>query len=174
MKMKINNIFGLFIIALVLSSCGARVNNPEELTVPIIQAIQSDNVGKLDCMLPPYSEVNPVFASNKGTVGWVYYNKYTQDYREKALRARVRTNMDIIKTISADNQLDWETATYTAPTKEDINDSLSGYTIVTTHLKFSKGGEYELKYHTAQSNGKWYLLDDIYFGTKQEDKKLTY
>jgi hypothetical protein len=169
--MKIKYFFGLFIITAVLSSCGARVNNAEELAVPIIQAIQSDNVGKLDCMLPPYDQVNPVFASNKGTVGWVYYNKYTKDYREKALRARIRTNMDIIKTISTDNGLDWDNVKYTEPKKEDVTDSLSSYSIVTTHLQFPKGGEYELKYHAAQSNGKWYLLDDIYFGTKQDEKK---
>jgi hypothetical protein len=168
--MKIKYFFGLFILTLVLSSCGARFNNPEDLAVPIIQGIQNDNLTKLNCMLPPEDQVNTLFASNKGTVGWVYYNKYTKDYREKALRARIATNIDIIKTISKDNNLDWDNVKYSAPTKEDVNDSLSSYTIVTTHLQFPKG-EYELKYHAAMANGKWYLLDDIYFGTKQDEKK---
>jgi hypothetical protein len=166
--MKIKFIFGLFILALGFSSCGARMNNAEELTVPIIQSIQNDDECKLEKMLPPESEVNSVFASNKGTVGWVYYNKYTKDYREKHLKARIRTNLDIIKTISKDNDLDWDNVEYSKPEKQEVNDSLSGYTIVTTHLKFPKGKPYELKYTTAMSNGKWFLLDDIYFGLKRD------
>jgi hypothetical protein len=168
--MKIRYLFFLFIVGAGLSSCGSRVNNAEELTVPILQAIKSDNINRLEDMLPPEGEVNAVFAANKGEVGWVYYNKYTKDYREKHLHARVRTNLDIIKTISENDGLDWENVKYTLPTKKDVNDSMSGYSIVTTHLQFPNNKEYDLTYTAASSNGKWYLLDDINFAVKPEQK----
>jgi hypothetical protein len=170
--MKIRNIFLLIILAAALSSCGARVNNPEELTVPILQAIKSDNIGKLEAMLPPDKDVNAVFTNNKGDLGWAYYNKYTKDYREKHLHARIRTCMDIIKTISAQDGLDWENVEYTAPPKkQDVSDSITTYTLVTTHLKFTGNKEYELSYKAAQADGKWYLIDDIYFGIKPAEAK---
>ncbi len=169
--MKIKYLLTIGLMGLLLSSCGGRYNSAEELTVPILQAIKADNPGKLVKLLPPADKINPIFAADKGTVGWVYYNKYTKDYREKQLRGRLRTNMDIIKTISDENKLDWDNVEYSAPQKEDVTDSLSSYSIVTTHLKFPAGGTYDLKYHAANENGKWYLLDDIYFSTAQEATK---
>ncbi len=166
--MKIRYFISLCFFAVVLSSCGGRYNNAEELTVPILQAIKADDMGKLKHLLPPIDKVNPVFANNKGTVGWVYYNKYGKDYHKMQLIARLRTNMDIIKTISDENKLDWDNVEYTKPTKDDVTDSLSSYSIVTTNLKFPSGGEYELKFHCANDNGKWYLLDDLYFGSKPQ------
>ena len=169
--MKVKYLLSICLMALLLSSCGGRYNNAEELTVPILQAIKSDNCEKLVKMLPPADKINSVFTANKGTVGWVYYNKYTKDYREMQLRARLRTNLDIIKTITADNKLDWDNVEYSAPTKDDVTDSLSSYSIISTHLKFPTGGTYDLKFHAANDNGKWYLLDDIYFSTAQEASK---
>ena len=166
--MKIKYFISLCFIAAVLSSCGGRYNNAEELTVPVLQAIKADDMGKLEQLLPPKDKINNVFTANKGTVGWTYYNKYGKDYHEMHLLARLRTNMDIIKTISDANKLDWDNVEYTAPKKDDVTDSLSSYSIISTNLKFPSGGEYELKFHAANDNGKWYLLDDLYFGTKQQ------
>lgn len=169
--MKIKYLLSIGFMAIVLSSCGGRYNNAEELTVPILQAIKADNAEKLVKLLPPKDKINPVFAANKGTVGWCYYNKYTKDYREMQLRARLRTNLDIIKTISADNKLDWDNVEFSTPQKDDVTDSISSYSIISTHLKFPTGGTYDLKFHAANENGKWYLLDDIYFSTAQEASK---
>ena len=166
--MKIKHLIAILIIGVTLGSCGARFNNPEELTVPILQAVKSNDVDRLMCLQPPLDAVNTIFAANKGTVGWTYYNKYTQSYRDMQLKGRIRTNMDIINTISAENNLDWDKVEYSNPQKDEVNDSLSSYTIVTTDLKFPTGGTYQLKYHAAIAKGRWYLLDDIYFTTKPQ------
>jgi|GEM_PF-3439792 len=171
--MKIKYLLSLGIMAVLLSSCGGRYNSAEELTVPILQAIKADNPGKLVKMLPPDDKINSIYAVDKGTVGWVYYNKYTKDYREKHLRGRLYVNFDIIKTISDENKLDWDNVEYSTPQKEDVTDSLSSYTVVTTNLKFPSGGSYVLQYHAANENGKWYLLDDIYFATTAATKEAS-
>jgi len=59
--MKIKYLLSICLMALLLSSCGGRYNNAEELTVPILQAIKSDNCEKLVKLLPPKDKINPVF-----------------------------------------------------------------------------------------------------------------
>lgn len=166
--MKIRHLIAIIILGITFGSCGARFNNPEELTVPILQAVKNNDVNRLMCLQPPLDAINPVFSANKGTVGWTYYNKYTQSYRDMQLKGRVRTNLDIINTITEENKLDWDKVEYSAPQKDEVNDSLSSYTIVTTDLKFPGGSVYQLKYHAAIAKGRWYLLDDIYFTTKPQ------
>jgi hypothetical protein len=161
--MKLKSILGLSLLAIGLSSCGSRFNSAEELAVPVIHAIQDDSYCKLEKLQPDMHDVNGAFDNNKGTVGFVYYNKYTKSYRQETLHAKIHTCLDIINTISKDNKLKWDDVTMTAPKVENAPDNESNYSIVSVNLHFPEGGDWTLSYHATQENSKWYLLDDVYF-----------
>jgi hypothetical protein len=169
-QMKLKSTVLLFLLALGLSSCGSRYNNPEELTVPIIQALQSDDFGKIECMLPNQKQINETFEGNRGTLGYVFYNKYTKSYRMETLLAHLRTSMDIIKTMSKENNLDWENVTYSEPKRADASGDDVNNTVVTTHLKFDKA-VYDLSFRAINIDNRWCILDDIYLIHHQDEEK---
>lgn len=167
--MKLKRVVLLILVTVTLASCGSRYNNPEELAVPIIHGIQADNSCRLTDMLPGVKDINGVFSSNPSEVGFPYFNKYSKSYRVEYLQAHIVNNLDIIRTISKTNNLDWDNVQYSKPEKADATAEGTNYTTVTTILHFDKGGDWEMRYNAVNFNNKWFLFDDIWFG--KPDKK---
>jgi hypothetical protein len=161
--MKLTKVVLVALVTFALASCGSRFNNPEELTVPVIHGIQAESIDKLSCLLPSIKDVNGALNANVAEAGGTYFNKYTKSYRIEYLVAHINSNLDIIKTISKANNLDWSTAEYTKPERADATDDGTSYATISTTIHFEKGGDYDLKFKAVNYNSKWFLFDDIWF-----------
>jgi hypothetical protein len=159
--MKLKNILLIFASGLVLSSCGSRYNNPEELAVPVVRAIQHDDAGDLQCMLPGIEDVNAIFEQNPELLGITFYNKYTKSYRLGELKAAMRIDLDVIDRMSKEQNLDWDKVGLGNVTKEDVTDAGKSYTKVTADLMFPDAGTYKLVYNVVNYNSKWFLLNEV-------------
>lgn len=160
--MRIFTVIGALACTLLLASCGSRVNNPEEMAVPIINAVKAENPAGLMKYLPSDKVMKDIYTENPEQLGYTYYNKYSTDYKAKYLEGKMHNAIDIIKGISKIEGLDWSDVQYSNPARKDVNDSGKSYTMVTTTLKFGKGN-YDLTYNAVRANSKWYLLDDVDF-----------
>jgi hypothetical protein len=160
--MKIKNIMMAGLAVLMLSSCGSRYNNPEELAIPVIRAIQDDDAGDLQGMLPGINDVNPIFEQNPKLLGITFFNKYKKSYRLGQLKAAMRIDMDIINTMSKEQNLDWDKVGVGSVKKEDISEEGKSYTKVTADLMFPDAGQYELTYNAINYDSKWHLLNEVY------------
>lgn len=160
--MKLRSLAGIFAATVALTtSCSSSRYKAEDLAVPVLQAIQDNDFDDLECMLPSDKVVNEVFASNTAALGGNFYNKYTRSYRRLNLATAIHNDLEMIHDISTQNNLNWNDAQWGSVTKEDVTDSAASYTRLTVPLKFGTN-EYTLSIKTAQYNGIWYLLDDIY------------
>ena len=128
--MKISSFAALFLFIAFLSSCTSYRQKPEELTVPLIQAIQGNDYGKIRNMLTPQADVNELFAKNKAKLGFVYYNKYTKLYRYQTLIANSRVDFDRIQDYTKQYGLDWDQVQLGEVTKQDVKDSMSDYSLL--------------------------------------------
>ncbi|MDZ4839671.1 MAG: hypothetical protein SGJ04_06660 [Bacteroidota bacterium] len=148
------------VLTTVFTACGSRVNNAEELAIPIINAIRSENANALKSMLPSQKELASIYSANPEQLGYVYYNKYSSDYRKEYFEGKMTVSMDIIKTISKNEDLDWSAVEYSRPVKKDINDSGKSFTLVTIPLHFPKG-DFDLTYNAVKENNRWFILEDV-------------
>ncbi|RYD78015.1 MAG: hypothetical protein EOP53_11970 [Sphingobacteriales bacterium] len=161
--MKIQTLLGIGILGLFLGSCSKSAYLAEDLTLPVIHAIQDNDLDDLECLMPGEDRVNQVYSGNLGNLGPNYYNKYTKEYRHLSMKTGLFTDLALIQDISKSNDLNWDDVQLGGVTKEDVSDSAIGYTRVIANLRFPKGGDYKMSYNTIQYNGIWYLLDDISF-----------
>jgi hypothetical protein len=160
--MKIQTLLGIGLFGLLFTtSCSKSAYLAEDLTIPVIHAVQDNDYEDLECYQPSTSNINEVFAGNTWNLGPNYYNKYTRSYRQLSMETALYTDFHIIKEQTDMNGLNWDDVQLGGVSKEDISDSAVSYTKVTANLRFPKGGDYKLSYNTIQYNGIWYLLDDV-------------
>lgn len=159
-------ILALLFAGLFFSSCHFTYRSkPEELAIPLVQAIQDNDLKSVYCnLIPGKGEIDEIVTANAGILSNPYYNKYTTDYRIETLKAKLAADFEIVNSISAKNNLDWSKVLIGNITTEDITAEAASYTRVTINLKFPNG-DYIVAYNAVKSQSRgWFLANDVYFG----------
>ena len=163
--MKSKFILALVFAGLFLSSCHFTYRGkPEEMAIPLVRAVQDNDVKAAFCLTPSRDLIDEVVNSNAGLLGNPYTNKYTTDYRVETLKAKLTADFDIANTISKKDGLEWNKVLIGTVNTEDVSLEDASYTRVTINLRFPSG-DYILAYNAVKSQSRgWFLANDVYFG----------
>ncbi len=166
--MKIKIFILSLVAAFTLSSCnfGYRYK-AEDLALPILKALQHNNVDRAIDLLPLRKDINSLTYGNPALLGMQYYNKYSQTYNYKNLVAKMTSDFSTAQYLTKANNLEWKDVQVGSITPEEVNADGAGYTRVTVDLKFP-GGNWIMAYNAikSQSNG-WFLANDVYLAKKK-------